>query len=275
MRSRGALLALAILLLAGVSYSATDPVIPRGIDAFTTTSDGTTFYNFAKTPIPAGFFCKGSPAFAGRVTLRGLPLETGAPGQLRNRDTVIERLDDAIFDENGVAVTRIRFRALSMVSIAPIRTGCGAYHVFVTLAGPQPVTTMKILRTEEGGGTFSAPLSVNARLAFIPFKAPKGKSPRKLEITGEVNFPAHPIPWSFTGGPQAKRIGAAFIDTNGDLIPDTRVLGTANFWPGWSPKESVSKAYCYYCEPPTCHIDPTGEQHCTGGYKVCDGAQCP
>src|SRR4051812_18652979 len=124
MRSRGALLALAVLLLAGVSYSSTEPVIQRGIDTFTTTTDGTTFFDFAQSPIPAGFFCKGSPAFTGRVTFRGLPLETGVPGQLRNADTVIERLDDAAFDKNGVATTRIQFKALSMVSIKPIKTGC-------------------------------------------------------------------------------------------------------------------------------------------------------
>ena len=159
MKSRGTLLALAVLLLAGASHAATGPVIQRGVDTFTTTSNGTTFYDFAKSPIPAGFFCKGSPAFTGRVAFRGLPLETGISGQLRNADTVIERLDDAAFNENGVAVTRIQFKALSLVSTAPIRTGCGAYHIYVKLNGPQRVTTMKIYRTEQDGGHFAAPLA--------------------------------------------------------------------------------------------------------------------
>jgi hypothetical protein len=279
MRSRGALLLIAILLLAGVSYSATDPVIPRGVDAFTTTADGTTFYDFAKSPIPAGFFCKGSPAFTGRVTFRGLPLETAVPGQLRNTDTVIERLDDAVFDENGVAVTRLQFKALSLASIAPVKTGCGAYHVYVTLAGQQRVTTMKIYRTEDGGGHFEAPLAVNARLTFIPVK-PKARAPRKLEMTGNFTFPANPIPWSFTGGLQAKRTGVAVIDTNGDLTPDTRVFGTSNFWPGWLPggptTKIINQTNCFLCEPPSCHTDPsTGKEHCTGGIYACNGAHCP
>jgi hypothetical protein len=270
-------LALAILLLAGVSYSATDPVIQHGIDTFTTTSNGTTFYDFAKSPIPAGFFCKGSPAFAGRVEFRGLPLETGTPGQLRGADTVIERLDDAAF-ENGAAVTRIRFRALSLVSIAPIRTGCGAYHVYVNLAGPQRVTTMRIYRTEEDGGHFVAPLAVNARLTFIPVKPAKGQNSRKLELTNSFTFPASSIPWSLTAGEQTKRIGStAVVDTNGDLIPETRLSGTSNFWPGWSPGGNVSKTYgCYQCEPPRCHTDPaTGKQHCTGGVQACGYEVCP
>jgi hypothetical protein len=282
MRRRGVLLALAVLLLAGVSYSATDPdpVIRRGIDTFTTTSDGTTFYDFAKTPIPAGFFCKRSAPFTGRVEFRGLPLETGKRGELRNADTVIERLDDAAFDENGVAVTRIQFKALSMASIAPIKTACGAYHVYVTLSGPQRVTTMKIYRTEADGGHFVAPLAVNARLTFIPAKAPKGKNPRKLELTNNFTFPATPIPWSLTAGAETKRVGSAIVDTNGDLTPDTRLSATSNFWPGWEPGQATSTAKCPYCcvqcEPPSCHIDPyTGKEHCTGGRQACGYELCP
>lgn len=280
MRSRGALLALAILLLAGASYSDTDPVIQRGIDTFTTTSDGTTFYDFAKTPIPAGFFCKRSAPFAGRVAFRGLPLETAVPGQLRNADTVIERLDNAAFDENGVAVTRIQFRALSMASIAPIKTACGAYHVYVTLAGQQRVTTMKIFSTHPDGGHFVAPLAANVRLTFIPVKAPKGGNARKLELTNSFTFPATPIPWSRTAGVETKRVGPALVDTNGDLAPETRLVGTSNFWPGWSPGGITSKwgggGSCTVCEPLSCHIDPdTGKEHCTGGYTACYPYNCP
>jgi hypothetical protein len=165
-----------------------------------------------------------------------------------------------------------------MASISPIKTACGAYHVYVTLAGSQRVTTMKIYRTEEDGGHFVAPLAVNARLTFIPVKAPKGKNPRKLELTNNFTFPATPIPWSLTAGAETKRVGAAIVDTNGDLTPDTRLAGTSNFWPGWTPGKQVTKyTYgCYQCEPPSCHIDPsTGKEHCTGGIVVCNGAYCP
>ena len=104
MRNRGILLAaLAVLLLAGLSPLAADTVIQRGVDTFTTTANGKTFYNFAKNPIPAGFFCRSSAPFTGRVTLKGLPLETGTPGPLHGADTVIERLDDAAFDATGTA----------------------------------------------------------------------------------------------------------------------------------------------------------------------------
>jgi hypothetical protein len=133
--------------------AADDLVIKRGIDVFTTIANGKTFYDFAKNPIPAGFFCENSAAFTHRVILRGLPIETEVPGQLRGADTVVERLDDASFDENDVAVTRVRFRALSLVSTAPIRTSCGAFHVYVSLAGNQRATTMRLHRTHELGGS--------------------------------------------------------------------------------------------------------------------------
>ncbi|HEY2294573.1 MAG TPA: hypothetical protein VGM86_28060, partial [Thermoanaerobaculia bacterium] len=184
MRSRAILLStLTVAFLAVVSPLAADTVIHRGIDTFTTTANGTTFYDFAQSPIPAGFFCKSSAAFTGRVAFKGLPLETGAPGQLHSADTVIERLDDAVFDASGTAVTRIQFRALSLVSISPLKTACGSFHVYVTLAGKQRETTMRIYRTSDGGGHFLAPLAVDARLSFIPVKPARDKAARKLDLT--------------------------------------------------------------------------------------------
>ncbi len=275
MRSRGILLAaLAVAILISSSPLTAAVVIQRGIDTFTTTDNGKTYYDFAQSPIPAGFFCKSSQAFTGRVAFKGLPLVTGAPGQLRGADTVIERLDDAAFDARGTAATRIQFRALSLVSIAPIKTTCGAFHVYVSLADQQRVTTMIIDRTREDGGNFVAPLAVDVRMTFIPVK-PRGKASRKLELAGSFTFPATPLPWSFTGGASTKRIGSVLVDTNGDLAPDTLLSGTSNFFPGWSPDVFAPKA-CVVCEPQSCHTDPsTGKEHCTGPIMACNGRYCP
>jgi hypothetical protein len=262
MRNKGLLAALAVLLVVGIPPLAADTVIQRGIDVFTTTSDGSTYYDFAKNPIPAGFFCKNSEAFTGRVAFKGLPLATGAPGQLGNADTVVERLDDAAFNARGTAVTRIQFRALSLVSIAPIKTACGAFHVYVSLADKQRVTMMSIFRTQKDGGTFVAPLAVNMRLSFIPVKPPRNKGSRKLELTGSVTFPARSLPWSMTGGPSTKQISSAVIDTNGDLTPDTRLFGTSNFWPGRRPRAStapIETGECQMC--PVCHYNAE-DFHC-------------
>jgi len=269
-RNRSVLAVLVVSLLLGLSPLAADPVIRHGIDIFTTTANGTTSYDFAQNPIPAGFFCKGSKAFTSRVALKGLPLATGTPGQLWDTDTIIERLDDAAFDARGVAVTRIQMRALSLVSIAPIKTACGSFHVYVSLGGKQRVTTMNIYRTQEGGGNFVAPLAVNARLTFIPVKPGRNKAAQKLALDGSFTFPASPLPWSHAGSAMAKRIGSVIVDTNGDLIPDTALPATSNFSPGSSPDRLRLNKVDYYgdcpdpCAGPTCHLDPsTGKEHCT------------
>ena len=261
----------AVVLLLGMCHLAiADPAIKPGIDVFTTVGRGFTYYDFSKNPVPAGFFCDSSSTFTGRVALKGLPLETGAPGQLRNADTVIERLDEAVFDAYGVAETRIRFRALSMVSIAPIKTSCGAFHVYVTLDGKQPVTKMRIDRSRHDGGSFRAPLAANVRLSFVPVK---GTNPRKLALKGSVAFPAKPIPWTFPDGKVLKQLGSAVVDTNGDLRPDTRLPGTSNFMAGYLPEglRSINGAV-YNCGVCTCHSDG-GEQHCTAGFN-CPEVNC-
>ena len=248
-----------VLLLSMCQLAAADPAIKPGIDVFWTVGGGKTFYDFAKNPVPAGFFCDSSLAFTDRVPLKGLPVETGIPGQLRSSDTIIERLDQAVFDTQGNAETRIRFRALSMVSIAPIRTACGAFHLYVTLDGKQPVTKMRIHRNQADGGSFRAPLSANVRLTFVPVE---GTNPRKLQLKGSVNFPGKPIPWTFPDAKVFKQMESAVVDTNGDLRPDTRLPGTSNFTAGFPPKgmRSITAEFeeCY-C---TCH-DADGEQHCT------------
>jgi hypothetical protein len=275
-RNRSILAALIFSLLLGFSPLAADPVIQRGIDLFTTLADGRTSYDFAKTPIPAGFFCARSKAFTGRIALKGLPLATAAPGQLRRADTVLERLDDAVFDAEGIATTRLQFRALSLVSIAPIKTACGAFHAYVSLGGEQRVTRMNIQRTQEGGGTFDAPLAVNARMTFIPVKRPRDKAVRKLELTGSFTFPPSSIPWSFENGARTKRIGPVHVDTDGNLAPDTLLPGTSNFLPGKSPDLLKLGDCCVYT---TCHTDPsTGKFHCTTSPlpSYCQFAQfCP
>lgn len=267
MRSRKVLVTLVCSLLLGLSPLAADSVIQRGTDVFTTMGDGKTFYDFADSPIPAGFFCKGSKAFTGRVAFKGLPLVTETSGQFGGGDTVIERLDDAAFDAKGVARTRIQFRALSLVSIAPIKTRCGTFHAYVSLAGRQRVTSMKILRTQEGGGTFAAPLAVDVRMLFIPAEPARKKAARKLELLGSFTFPANPVPWSFARGAMTNRIGDAVVDTNGDLAPDTLVPGTSNFLPGWSPG-SVNKACC---SEYVCHADSDDKEHC---YWVSPPPEC-
>ncbi len=66
-------------LLLGLSPLAADSIIERGIDVFTTPPDGNTFYDFARNPIPAGFFCEKSKPFGPDH----LPLPSPFPGASR------------------------------------------------------------------------------------------------------------------------------------------------------------------------------------------------
>ncbi len=262
MRSRTVFTLFVLLLVLGLVPVSADSVIQRGIDVFTTPGDGKTFYDFAKNPIPAGFFCKGSKPFAGKVAFKGLPLTTATPGQLREADTVIERLDDAVFDEKGVAMTRLQFRALSLVSLAPIKTTCGAFHVYVSLGGRQRVTEMSILRTQEGGGSFTAPLAVDVRMTFIPVKPSRSKAARYLEVTESFTFPPSPLPWSLRAALE-KRIGPVVVDTNGDLRPDTSLPGMSNFSAGRSAntRNKLWGQNCPACAVYSCH-SAEGHEHC-------------
>lgn len=272
LKNRGIPICLVLVLLLASAPLSAATVVERGIDVFTTTDNGKTFYDFAYDPIPAGFFCPSSAAFTGRVALRGLPIEAEIPGQLRGADTIIERLDDAVFDPKGEAETRIRFRALSLISSDPIQTACGAFHLYVTLDGEQGETTMQISRTHRNGGSFVAPLSVDARLRFVSVAGPRAQS---LELTGNFTFPAVTLPWSFAGGPGAKQVGPVVVDTNGDLVAETLLPGTSNFAPGWQPDGSTQANYgCFVCEPETCH-PYQGKTHCNGPILACGNEVCP
>src|ERR1700709_1009872 len=80
---------------------AADQAIQNGIDVWKTKGDGSTFVDFAKNPIPAGFFCAGSAPFTGRLALEGVPVATDVIGALGMTDTIVQRLDDALVTKRG------------------------------------------------------------------------------------------------------------------------------------------------------------------------------
>src|SRR5688572_30075256 len=127
------------VLAAGSPVFAGDGAIHKGVDVWMTVA-GFARTSFAQEPIPAGFFCEGSKPFTGMVEFEGAPLAAEPADSLGTVDTVVRRLDDAAFDSKGEAKTRIQVMALSLVSMKPIETSCGAYDVTVSLAGEQPTT---------------------------------------------------------------------------------------------------------------------------------------
>ena len=251
-----------VLLLSTCATSAfaADRAIQNGIDVWTTRGDGSTFVDFAQTPIPAGFFCPGSAPFTAKVAFQGVPLVTDNLKALGSPDTIVQRLDDAVFNKRGVAVTRTQVRALSLRSVNPLDTGCGKFDATVRLDGVQPVTQMVIRRETDQGGSFSGPLWLNVKVSFTPV----GQAGREsLEIPLEVRFPVKAeYPWRIkTVAPLPA--GFVRVDTDGDGVADTYLPGTSNFFAGVSSAQGkpgtrggLEKSYT------TCHLN-NGCQHCT------------
>jgi hypothetical protein len=246
---------LALTALLAAPAAAAGTVVYAGSDLWRTPGDGGTLTDFRFDPIPAGFFCGGSEPFAGRITFKGAPLATRPEGALGATDTLVQRLDDAVFDRNGVARTRIRVGALSFVSREPVATSCGAFNVAVGLEGPQPVTEMVIVRDRPNGGHFQAPISVVVRLVFTP----AGGGKEQLELVRQLDFaPSAAARWSDPEVAPAALARAGFVrvDTDGDLSPDTYLPGTSNFAAGWNSTEGGTEALeqrIIHCgNPPFC-----------------------
>lgn len=210
------------------------------------------------------------------MALKGLPLATAGARTLNGSDTVVERLDEAIFDDKDRAVTRIRFKALSLVSIAPIETRCGAFHLYLSLGGRQRPTVMRIFRTSTKGGTLMAPLAVNARITFIPVEPSRGEKARNLVLVRSLTFPAVPISWHYANLSPAQQRSSVVVDTNGDQIPDSLIFSSPNFVPAGSTKSFSTKLQegCVTCPGyEICHENPD-DTHCSVLVK-CAPETCP
>lgn len=202
--------------------------VPPGVDLFNTRGNGETFMSFSSNPIPAGFFCPGSAPFTGRVEFHGLPI-AGAPGRA---DTIIERLDEAPLNDNGVGSTRIRIRAVQLESLKAISTSCGRYIVRASLAPrEQPLTRMRIQQTREDGGFFTAALALNLRLSFHPVSGKGGV--RVLEDTVSFNRSTR-LPWATAPGSDGVTRSLT-VDTDADGQPDTRLTQASVFVAGLAP----------------------------------------
>lgn len=243
-----------------------DDVILRGIDLWVTPADGRTHSDFAEQPIPAGFFCEGSAPFSGKILFKGGGLQTAPANAIGGADTIIERMDDAIFDTQGQASTRIRFLALSLTSIEPVNTECGQFQASIRLEGEQPVTSMQIQRREADSGTYSSQLSVNARLTFTPLDT----NGEPLSMLQQVRFMKNQgAPWARTPG-QSARPAANFarVDVDGDGQAETAIPSPSNFYPGLvlfngvptQPENAAGSALLSataLSSTSGCHCDPT------------------
>lgn len=225
-------LAALVLLAAPVLAAGLDPVIEHGSDIWQTPADGSSAINFRAEPLPAGFFCAGAEPFDELVPLHGVPLKTSPAGAFGATDTIVQRLDNAVFDEDGVAKTRLQVTAIHLRSIQPLQTSCGAFQLDMTLdEGEQPIGEMKIVRQGLGFGYYDADVALNFKLTFTPV----GHPGETLDLSRSVAFPTQRNFWADRPGENGVGFtGFVSVDTDADGTSDTFIPGTSrNFAPGW------------------------------------------
>lgn len=249
---------IAVLCVAAPAVAG-DLVIRSGIDLWTTKADGRTHWDFAGDAIPAGFFCANSAPFSGVIYLKGSPIATGKPGALGATDTIVQRLDDAVFAKNRMATTRIQLRALSLESISPVKTSCGLFDVKASLDGDQPITRMRIFRDTATAGRYVAPLALNVKLVFTPVNV---RGARPLVLRKGIRFLPKPNATWATAAPAELLTHEDFVkvDTDGDGTPDSFLEGTSNFCAAGNPAAKIAAPSNCHCADAAC-----SEQHCPDG----------
>ncbi len=227
-----------------IPVSASDDVIYSGIDLWHTAANSRTWASFNEDPIPTAFFCSQSEAFTGTIYFQGVPLVTDPPGALGNTDTLMERLDDAVFDHRGVAHTRMQIKALSLVSIEPIETACGRFHVSLSLTGEQPISPhMKIVRQRDDDGYFLSEFDLIFKLVFT--LARDGKISETLELVRWMTmrggldhvWPSNP--------------GGAVVEHEGNVVVSQLWRRS---WTWTTSTRSTSPAFVFV-------LEKTGEKH--------------
>ncbi len=252
--TRMAWLVACLALVAGAA--AANDVITKGVDTWPT-AEGASYTSFADDPIPAGFFCADSPAFAGTIVMNGSPLATEPAGVLGKTDTIVHRLDDAYLDEDGIATTRLQMMALSLVGSEPLDVGCEtSFDVTSSLDGEQAITEMRIIRESEWGGSYASPLSLNVKVVFTPVDG--GES---LKVNREIHLaPAPGSYWTTTDRVGTNAWGDPVkVDTTGDGVPDSALPAPSNFVAGMGVEPAAATAETRWCKGRCCHCKPEDE----------------
>jgi len=201
-------LTICALLASLAALPAAAQVIPAGNDFWVTFPDNQTVFTFPEGEVEA--LC-GLPPLSGwdrKVALKGVP----APGS--DFDTVVARIDNAVFDAAGNAQTRIILKHLAFTTIGSHRTPCGDLTWQVDNFGNQAVTMMRLRNLSGKGGVFSADIAVNVE--FKGFDT-NGNYVGSLFYNFILPNPPGGTPWSF--GPDGQfRAGMTETDDCIDVL---------------------------------------------------------
>jgi hypothetical protein len=250
-----------------------EPITP-GVDAFQTSTDPThaTGVDFGANPIPADFFCPGSPAFNGTVALRGAVLETIPAGVTGNADTLVERVQTGAFTGEETRI-QVKVRSLRLTSVAPITIPCPPplspdWRLDVCECGVQPTTEIVAKVDQDCGcGHFDGELKFNTCLRFTNLGTNTVLGP----ITQEVGLRISNMPWCPRPMPGALQIAGEFTVRDCDGA-EARLRGTSNFFPGVSCAEETKDCWTEFANLTQCHEGPSPtHQHCVN--PVCGREQ--
>ncbi len=280
----------ALLSLPALAAPPPWPTIQKGVDLFETSQAGGTQVDFSFNPIPAGFFCPGSPAFTGIVNLKGVPLTTSSAGVAGSADTIVERLADGVFNSAGSATIPVVVRALRLVGTNTIQVVCPSASGTSVLTqwrvdsclcgcgsgtaanGLQPITTLKLKLDQSCGcGVADGTLELNVCLRFTRLDTGQTVGPISQTITLAVNG----LPWCPNAGNGDIVVASPFgVDTNCDGRPDLQLSGTSNFHPGRSCTTQGLDCWTQYASLTHCHENydnPDAHDHCVN--PVCGKRQ--
>lgn len=241
-----ALAALAIAIAGAPAGAQT--TLQAGSDVWKTDGSGS-FVSFVADPIPAGFFCPGSPAFAGTLEVTGKPLATTPTNALRGADTVIVRPQTAAFDANGVAQVSGHVAAMSLKGKSQLTVNCTGgsrtFDILVYADDPSVPTDLQVVKTGSLGGTFSGTVRVPAVVRFTD----AADASYSVELDNDIDFavPAD-AEWTNVPGGDGWKSPAATVDTDADGAPDTAIPAASNFFAGKSPNPQPG------CATPPCAV---------------------
>jgi hypothetical protein len=162
------LLLLILVVMMSCAKKPDTTTIPAGFDLFRTDPE-TTFFNFEKMPIPAGFFAADSAPFTGTVKFSGgiLPSSHFKGRELTQVDTIVRREQPVTLSSTYPASNKVsvEMTGLSLFSEHPIQVQVGKqmelWDVQVDLSARRPSKgVMTITKTDAYGGTFESQLTV-------------------------------------------------------------------------------------------------------------------
>lgn len=129
------------------------------------------------------------------TTSQYIPLKGGELPGLNSGDTVVKRLDHAVFTSSGTATVRIRTTALALVSDGYVTTPCGplAFKVGLDPSVTQREGTMTIVRQSNNGGVFHADVLIDG---LIDAYDTAGGLVGSLPFSATLKNPNGGTPWS-------------------------------------------------------------------------------